>query len=37
LQEEAEPTLNLLFKGLSLGVRVNLWRKISDVLFKILE
>ena len=37
MQEDAEPTLNLLFKGISLGVRVNVWRKISDVLFKIVE
>jgi hypothetical protein len=37
LSEEAEPALNLLFKGISLGVRVNVWRKISDVLFKIVE
>ena len=37
LQEDAEPTLNLIFKGISLGVRVNVWRKISDVLFKIVE
>jgi hypothetical protein len=27
----------LLFKGLSLGVRINVWRKISDVLFKLVE
>jgi hypothetical protein len=37
LAEDAEPTLNLLFKGISLSLRVNLWRKISDVLFKIVE
>ena len=37
LAEEAEPTLNLLFKGISLSLRVNLWRKISDVLLKIVE
>jgi hypothetical protein len=35
--EDAEPTLNLLMKGISLGVRVNVWRKISDVLFKIID
>ena len=27
----------MLFKGLSLGVRINVWRKISDVLFKLVE
>ncbi len=35
--EDAEPTLNLIFKGISLGIRVNVWRKISDVLFRIVE
>lgn len=37
LSEEAEPTLNLIFKGISIGVRVNVWRKISDVLFKMVD
>lgn len=37
LSEDAEPTLNLIFKGISIGIRVNVWRKISDVLFKIVE
>ena len=36
-EEDGEPTLTQLFKGISLGIRVNVWRKISDVLFNIVE
>lgn len=37
LAEGAEPAIKLLLSGLSLEVRVNVWRKISDVLIKTIE
>jgi hypothetical protein len=37
LKEGAEPFINLLLKGISVGLRINVWRKISDVFFKIIE
>jgi hypothetical protein len=37
LKEGAEPFINLLLKGISVGFRINVWRKISDVFFKIIE
>jgi hypothetical protein len=37
LKEDAEPFINLLLKGISLGVRLNVWKKISDVLLHIVE
>ena len=37
LAEGAEPAIKLLLQGLSLEVRVNVWRKISDVLIKTIE
>lgn len=35
--EGAEPFINLILKGISFGVRLNVWRKISDVLLRIVE
>jgi hypothetical protein len=37
LTEGAEPFINLLLKGISVSFRLNVWRKISDVFFKIIE
>lgn len=37
LKEGADPFINLLLKGISVGFRINVWRKISDVFFKIIE
>ena len=37
LDEGAEPFLTQLFKGISLSVRLNVWRKLSDVLMRIVE
>ena len=37
LSEGAEPFITQLLKGISLSVRLNVWRKVSDVLLKIVE
>lgn len=37
LSEGAEPFINLLLKGISFGLRLNVWRKISDVLLKLVD
>ncbi|CDW81584.1 ef hand family protein [Stylonychia lemnae] len=37
LSEGAEPLLKQILSGLQLEVRVNLWRKISNVLIKVIE
>lgn len=37
LKDGAEPFINLLLKGISVSFRLNVWRKISDVFFKIIE
>lgn len=37
LSEGAEPFLTQLFKGLSFDVKLNVWKKIADVLLKIIE
>jgi len=37
LSEGAEPLLKQILAGLELEVRVNLWRKISNVLIKVIE
>lgn len=35
--EGAEPFINQLMKGFSLSARLNVWRKLSDVIMKIIE
>ena len=37
LTEGGEPAIKLLLQGLSVEVRLNVWRKISDVLIKVIE
>lgn len=35
--EGAEPVLKQILRGISLDVKLNIWRKVSDVLFKVVE
>jgi len=35
--EDAEPAIKQLLKGISVDVKLNIWRKVSDVLFKVVE
>lgn len=37
LSEGSEPLLSLLLKGISLDVKLNVWKKIADVLLKVVE
>jgi hypothetical protein len=37
LAEGGEPAIKELLRGLSLEVRVNVWKKLSDVLLKVVE
>ena len=37
LSEGAEPLISQIMKGVSLTVRINVWKKVSDVLLKIVE
>jgi len=37
LKEGAEPLLMELLKGISLEVRLNLWKKLADVVLKLVE
>jgi hypothetical protein len=37
LSEGAEPFINLILKGISVSLRLNVWRKISDIFLKVLS
>ena len=37
LQEGAEPFISLLLRGISLDVKMSLWKRIADVILKIIE
>lgn len=37
LAEGAEPILMEILKGISLEVRMNLWKKLADVILKLVE
>jgi hypothetical protein len=37
LAEGAEPLIKQLFRGISFDVKLNIWRKVSDVIFKVIE
>lgn len=37
LAEGAEPFITQLLNGISLDLRLNVWKKIADVLLKVIE
>ena len=37
LEEGAEPMISQLLKGVSVGVKIHTWKKISDAMIKIIE